>query len=278
LKEPRSAQFALQREVDAELVLVDAERFRAHRLAPEAARVFRACDGSTSVADVAARAGVPVEETERCLAELGAHGLLEDEPRTRRDVLRLAVAVGATVPLVSSIALPSLAEAYDSGTPRQAPPPNENPPPAQPAPPASGSSGSSGSSGGAGTPPDTPTAGSGKGGPTAAGGPPSTGKGGRSGSGKSTGGKSKQGKHHRRAGGGPADATVRGAHHRARPTRRGVAPAPVARAHPTADRPVAGGALPFTGSRLVRLVATGFGLLVAGTGLRAGTRRPQRPA
>ncbi len=110
-------------DMDDELLVYALHDDRAHGLNPVAATVFRACDGSNTVQDIARvlheTLRVPRDEalalTALTLDRLTEAGLLESgyggsEP-TRRELLRrlggLAAASAAFMPVVSSIAAPS---------------------------------------------------------------------------------------------------------------------------------------------------------------------------
>jgi hypothetical protein len=104
-------------EVGDELLVYDVERAFAHCLTPQAAAVWRGCDGSLTPEQIAERLSVPAELVDQALEELASQGLLvnrraadiDGAPNrgyTRRQATRrilassAAVAVGA--PLIMS--------------------------------------------------------------------------------------------------------------------------------------------------------------------------------
>jgi coenzyme PQQ synthesis protein D (PqqD) len=121
---PGRAEGLIVRELADEVVVYDTGTHRAHCLNPAAARVFRHCDGRTSVDGItrALRAEGDLTVGEHwvrvALEELAQAGLLRDwarpdpAPQSRRAMLR-AAALGATVllPAVVSIVAPTPAEA-----------------------------------------------------------------------------------------------------------------------------------------------------------------------
>ena len=139
MSHPQARRFEHVRELDGELVIVDEVHDVAHRLTAPTARVWRACDGTTSGVQLAAAAGVDAVTADAAVAELRALCLLEDHGRgaldTRRSMLRKAVLTGAAVgvggSLISSVLLPTPAQAYDSqpGGAQQPPPDDGAPPP-----------------------------------------------------------------------------------------------------------------------------------------------------
>lgn len=114
--------------VEDELVVYDLEREYGHRLDPVAAVVWRHCDGTRTVADLARVAerelGEPVHEAAVRLALrlLADAGLLEDRQAvaeaglSRRDVARMGLVTGlALLPVVESFAVPAPAAAQSPG-------------------------------------------------------------------------------------------------------------------------------------------------------------------
>jgi hypothetical protein len=110
------------RELPGELVVYDRQTHRAHCLNDTAARVFRAADGTRSVAQLAAELEPRLTPDERemlvglALRELFAAGLLvtaaDDDPGSRRELLRhAAVAAGFLLPAVASVLAPAPADA-----------------------------------------------------------------------------------------------------------------------------------------------------------------------
>jgi hypothetical protein len=118
----------LTQEVGNELVIYDQARHRVHRLNETAARIWRGCDGKTSVADLATR--LPQSESSEdvvwmALEKLGKAKLLEarvEAPaavrdQSRRDWMRRAALAGGAVallPVISSMTAPTPVMA-DSG-------------------------------------------------------------------------------------------------------------------------------------------------------------------
>jgi hypothetical protein len=114
----------LVQELMDEVVVYDLDRHRSHCLNRTAALIWRHCDGSTSVAEMARRlqqdSGVPVDEEAVWLAldRLSKAYLLQERVRhpawgdrtTRRTIIRRLAAVGA-VALVSSVVAPGASAA-----------------------------------------------------------------------------------------------------------------------------------------------------------------------
>jgi hypothetical protein len=116
----------LVRELAGELVVYDLERHEAHCLNRTAAFVFRQCDGRSSVAEIAGRVeaefGAPADESLvwQAVEQLDAARLLRHVPGrpperggfSRRDVVRrVGLGLAVVVPVVSSILVPTPAEA-----------------------------------------------------------------------------------------------------------------------------------------------------------------------
>lgn len=95
--------------VDGELLVYDTERNRAHCLEPRAAAVWRACDGTRTIGEIAAAAGIETELARQALVQLGEAHLLKAPPR-RKPTRRQMLAVAA-VPFVVSILAPAAAQA-----------------------------------------------------------------------------------------------------------------------------------------------------------------------
>jgi hypothetical protein len=102
-------------ELGDEVLIYDTTIDRGHSLSPEAARVWRACNGKTPVEKLSSRLGLDQETVDRALAELDSCELLEVKPSivadgsTRREVsLKLAKvgAAAAAAPLILSVAAP----------------------------------------------------------------------------------------------------------------------------------------------------------------------------
>ena len=65
-------------EVEDEVLIYDENSETAHCLSTEAARVWRACDGQTTIDALTADIGLDADTVNRALAELESRGLLED--------------------------------------------------------------------------------------------------------------------------------------------------------------------------------------------------------
>jgi hypothetical protein len=122
----------IQRQVDGELMVYDTASNKAHCLNDTAARVWGACDGHTSVPDIAARVAadlqIAVDEKTvwHALAHLQKTQLLEEavvppellRQLGRRDAVRkLALASVVAVPLIASIVAPTPAQAASGDSP-----------------------------------------------------------------------------------------------------------------------------------------------------------------
>ena len=106
-------------ELGDELLVYDLTRDRAHSLGAVAARVWRACDGETTVESLSSELQLDADTVARALGELGDCHLLEveaatDDGLTRRDMSVKAVKIGAAVaavPLIVSVVAPTAAQA-----------------------------------------------------------------------------------------------------------------------------------------------------------------------
>ena len=244
---PTARQYRCARELGDEILVLDDGERVAHHLNAEAAAVWRLCDGRTDVASIARRSGIGAQRTAEVLAQLGERGLLAPEPAlegaTRRAVLRRAAVVGAVaagVPAITSILVPTAAEAFTSQPQTQ------------------GSSGNGSTGGGApqsansSNPPDSAVGGSSEGGGTGAGG-------GKAG-GQSSGGGAGPVPSVKRSGGNSGPGVLGDANVGAVGGAGGSMPLPQ-------------GTLPFTGSDVVRTAAAGGALLVAGTAGHVALRK-----
>jgi hypothetical protein len=109
----RSENLIIQ-EVEDEVLVYDQRIARAHCLTPEAASVWRACDGATDADALAGKLGLDSEVVLNALAQLDEKDLLEPEPieqpsgSTRREfsvkVAKMGAA-GAAVPMIYSVAV-----------------------------------------------------------------------------------------------------------------------------------------------------------------------------
>ena len=98
-------------ELDGELLVYDSESNLAHALDPEAAALWRACDGHTDSKALAVCCATTHEHVQRTLARLGELGLLEvdqadQDGDTRRDALRKIGIAGVGVATISSVLVP----------------------------------------------------------------------------------------------------------------------------------------------------------------------------
>lgn len=105
-------------ELGDELLVYDLTRNEAHSLGALAARVWKACDGKTSVDAISTQLGVDRDQVEEALSGLSTTHLLDEGPQTngngltRRGLTLRAVKIGAaaaTAPLIVSIAAPAAA-------------------------------------------------------------------------------------------------------------------------------------------------------------------------
>ncbi len=126
------------RDLAGEVIVYDLEGHRAHCLNPTAAAVFRRCDGRHSPHDLAAALGEdtgtsPDEDIVRlALEQLRAAGLLEPgrsagpaaggspEDPLRRVALRAGLGAAALLPFVTSLLVPTPAEAANTCIPVEA--------------------------------------------------------------------------------------------------------------------------------------------------------------
>lgn len=113
------------KELPDELLVYDLERHRAHCLNPAAVLVWKHCDGRTTVEGIAKLLGqelkVPVDEgiVRLALDQLGNARLLREQVTrqpsvsraSRRELLRRAGLMAASLPLVISIIAPTVAQA-----------------------------------------------------------------------------------------------------------------------------------------------------------------------
>ena len=99
--------------LDGETLIYDQENHKAHRLSPFAGRLWEACDGHRTVAQMRKVWDWPTASITHGLQELNVAGLLDEgpseEPTRRRILGRLGRA--AAVPTVVSILVPASASA-----------------------------------------------------------------------------------------------------------------------------------------------------------------------
>jgi hypothetical protein len=117
--------------VGDEVLVYDLARHRAHSLNPVAAAIWRCCDGTRSLAGIAAEVrradgfSITEDAVRYALAELGRARLLRapvaEAALTRRDLVkRLGTAAAVALPLVVSIAPPTAAQIISCRTPGEA--------------------------------------------------------------------------------------------------------------------------------------------------------------
>jgi hypothetical protein len=100
-------------EVGDEVVLLDCERLHYRTLNPSAAAVWRRCDGTRSIAEIASELGMPDEVVVYAVDQLQEAGVLttpaaNSMPRvTRRDAAKWLVAGLVVLPAVASITAPA---------------------------------------------------------------------------------------------------------------------------------------------------------------------------
>jgi len=124
---PKQATNVYVEKLDDELCVYDWEQNRMHALNPTAAMVWEQCDGKTDPAEMANRleSELKVPNADKLvtlsLSRLEKARLLDGTARsqtlrtiTRREVLKMAGISLALLPVISSIALPSPAEAQSS--------------------------------------------------------------------------------------------------------------------------------------------------------------------
>jgi hypothetical protein len=120
----RSSDLIIE-ELGDEVLVYDTKTDTGHSLSPDAATVWRACNGTTSAERLSVKLGLDAETVDRALEELSACDLLEVRPTiladgsTRRQVtMKLAkVGVGvAAAPLIVSALAPAAAMAVSRAT------------------------------------------------------------------------------------------------------------------------------------------------------------------
>ena len=106
-------------ELGDELLIYDSKANYGHSLSPDAARVWRRCDGKTPREGLSAQLDLNAKTVERALDELDRCELLEERPvaaqgTTRRELTVKMVTVAgaaAAAPLILSVAAPTPAQA-----------------------------------------------------------------------------------------------------------------------------------------------------------------------
>jgi hypothetical protein len=105
-------------ELGDEVLVYDLRTDAAHCLDAQAAAVWRACDGETTAAEIAAATGTPSEGVDHALLDLDARDLIDSPPEhSRREAMKIALtagAIGAAVPVIRSIVVPTPAQAQAS--------------------------------------------------------------------------------------------------------------------------------------------------------------------
>ncbi|HTR70432.1 MAG TPA: hypothetical protein VMH41_09430 [Mycobacteriales bacterium] len=107
----RRTHAIVERALDDEVLVHDADADRIVALDVQVAAVWRLCDGSRSIEDIAAQTGQPLNEVAGRLATLDDAQLLESRGMSRRALLTRAGVVGLAVPVVSMLNLPAAAAA-----------------------------------------------------------------------------------------------------------------------------------------------------------------------
>jgi hypothetical protein len=100
-------------DLDEERVIFDSETNEAHKLGDRATAVWDACNGKSSVKEIALATGLTVEDVEDACEELASANLIEmPSGLTRRRALQGGAVVGAV--LVSSVVIPRAASAVSA--------------------------------------------------------------------------------------------------------------------------------------------------------------------
>src|SRR5512132_3032263 len=114
----KRSQDLIVEELDDEVLVYDSNADRAHCLSPDAARVWRRCDGRTPIDGLAAQIGLSAERVQTAVDELERCELLEEPStlsgHTRRELTVKLAKVGAAaaaVPLIVSVSAPTPAQA-----------------------------------------------------------------------------------------------------------------------------------------------------------------------
>ena len=118
------SQDLIVEELGDEILVYDKKAAQGHSLSPDAARVWRRCDGSTPIEGLANQLGLDVDRVIGAVDELAACDLLVAQPtlaggRTRREATVRLAKIGAGVaaaPLIVSVLAPSAAMAVSRAT------------------------------------------------------------------------------------------------------------------------------------------------------------------
>lgn len=108
----RDAELLVE-QFDGDAVIYDQRSHRVHRLDKRAHRIWRSCDGQSTIAELADRNGCSREIVELTLDKLQTADLLDGDRlrlRSRRQLVASAAAL-ATIPIVASVAAPTPAMA-----------------------------------------------------------------------------------------------------------------------------------------------------------------------
>lgn len=113
-------------ELGDELLVYDLRTDAAHCLDARATAVWRACDGHTDSAAIAAATGVDRDGVDHALGELVERELISGPPpiHSRREAMKIGLtagAVGAAIPIVRSIVAPTPAQAQSGCLPEGSP-------------------------------------------------------------------------------------------------------------------------------------------------------------
>ncbi len=118
----RRPQGLLSEEIGEETLIVDPRSATVHTLDADASRVWHACDGASAPAAIAAELGLTETVVAATIDRLTALELLEGaDTVSRRTALRRLALAGASVaalPVITSLAIPTAAQAL-SGPPGQ---------------------------------------------------------------------------------------------------------------------------------------------------------------
>lgn len=113
-----------------EVLVYDQERFQAHCLNQAAGAIWRACDGVSDAATIAARVGAALgaevsdemvwhalyQLDEFSLLDMGAEPVATMAPVTRRQLMTTLTRIGMALPLVMAVAAPAAAQSQSGNT------------------------------------------------------------------------------------------------------------------------------------------------------------------